>query len=443
MLYILRAHEFRSTTLAPGPDQEETTLAHRIVAAALGALLLLTAAACGDDNDNKSDSGSGTTAPANDAALGTPKKATGTPVTIGLIGDGKSEAIDNTPEIAAAKAAAQYVNEYLGGVAGHPITLKVCETHQTPSGATDCGTEMANAKVPVVLNGVSGQANSFFKALQPTGIPIVQAGGLDEDMVGMPGAFILTNGLGSAIAGPAGIARDNNVKKAGILVIDVPAASGPLKAAAPLFYKNADVTPDVIAVPTGTADMTPQIQAGISNGDGQFAIVGDAAFCTSAIKALRTVGFKGPVVVIPQCVDSSSGSATNGGFEGAYVLTAGTTEKSDPDVQTYDAVMAKYAKGSETGGVAPGGYTVVVAFARAMARLTGEMTPESVTATLKAMPETPLPMGKGITFKCDGKQISIAPNICSTKVLEATLDGDGNPKSYKLFETADLLKVGG
>ena len=52
--------------------------------------------------------------------------------------------------------------------------------------------------------------------------------------------------------------------------------------------------------------MTPQIQAGISGGDGAFAMVGNPAFCTSAIKGLTTVGFKGPVTAIQQCVDQTS-----------------------------------------------------------------------------------------------------------------------------------------
>ena len=62
--------------------------------------------------------------------------------------------------------------------------------------------------------------------------------------------------------------------------------------------------------------MTPQVQAGVSAGDGAFAMVGNPAFCTSAIKALTTVGFKGPVIVIQQCLDQSSTSATNGGYKG-------------------------------------------------------------------------------------------------------------------------------
>ena len=185
--------------------------------------------------------------------LGTPKKATGSEVTLGFVSDGKSDAIDNTPEIKAAQAAVSYANNYLGGLAGHKIALNVCETKQTPSGATDCATNMVQAKVPIVITPVSGQSGTIYEGLKDSGIPYLQYGSLDQGVLAAPPAtnFVLTNGIGTALAGPAGIAADAGVKKAGILVTDVPAASGPVKQAAPIFYKNAGVTPDVIAIPVG------------------------------------------------------------------------------------------------------------------------------------------------------------------------------------------------
>jgi branched-chain amino acid transport system substrate-binding protein len=374
--------------------------------------------------------------------LGAKKAATGATVTIGLVSDGKSDAIDNTPEIKAAQAAVKYANAYLGGLAGHKIALNVCETHQTPSGATDCGTNMVQANVPVVITPVSGQSGSIYTAIKASGIPFVQYGSIDQGVLSGTNTFVLTNGIGSALAGPAGIARDAGVKKMGILVTDVPAASGPVKAAAPLFYKNANVTADVIVVPVGQADMTPQVQAGVSAGDGAFAMVGNPAFCTSAIKALTTVGFKGPVVVIQQCLDQSSASATNGGYKGVKMLTAANTDPKNKDYKQYLAVMKKYAKGVDTGGVAPGGYANVIALVKALPTITGDVTKDSIAAGLTAMQPTPLPLGGGIMFQCNGQQISIAKASCSTQVLEATFNAKAVPGNFKLFETSDLVKIG-
>jgi len=374
--------------------------------------------------------------------LGTPKKATGSLVTLGFVSDGKSDAIDNTPEIKAAQAAVSYANNYLGGLAGHKLALNVCETHQTPSGATDCATNMVQAKVPIVITPVSGQSGTIYQGLKPAGTPYMQYGSLDSGVLaGSPATnFVLTNGIGTALAGPAGVAAAAGVKKAGILVIDVPAASGPVKQAAPIFYKNAGVTADVIAIPSGQADMTPQIQAGISAGDGAFAMVGNPAFCTSAIKALTTVGFKGPITVIQQCVDQTSAKATNGGYKGTNVLT--TLDSTNKEYAQYLAVMKKYAKGVDTGGVAPGGYASILALVAALPNLTGDVTAATISAGMAAMPPTPLPLGGGITFQCNGKQVTLAPPICSTQVLKAKYTAKAIPVGFKVFDTSSLTKLG-
>ncbi len=374
--------------------------------------------------------------------LGTPKKATGSLVTLGFVSDGKTDTIDASADIDGAQAAVSYANNYLGGLAGHKIALNVCETKQTPSGATDCATNMVQAKVPIVLSGVSGQAGAIYQGIKDAGVPYLQYGALDQGILAGPPAsvFVLTNSIATAIAGPAGIAADAGVKKAGILVIDVPSASGAAKQAAPIFYKNAGVTPDIIVVPPGQADMTPQVQAGISNGDGAFALFGSAPFCTSAIKALTTVGFKGPITAIEQCVDSTSAKATNGGYKGVNVLSS--RNSTNKEYAQYLAVMKKYAKGVDTGGVAPGGYASVLALVRALPNLTGDVTAQTISAGLAAAPPTPLPLGGGITFQCDGKQVSLAPPICTTQVLKAKYTAKAIPVGFKVFDTSSLLKLG-
>ena len=374
--------------------------------------------------------------------LGTPKKATGSLVTLGFVSDGKSDTIDASADINGAQAAVSYANNYLGGLAGHKIALNVCETHQTPSGATDCATNMVQAKVPIVLSGVSGQAGAIYQGIKDAGVPFLQYGALDQGILAGPAAsvFVLTNSIATAIAGPAGIAKDAGVKKAGILVIDVPSASGAAKQAAPIFYKNAGVTPDIIVVPPGQADMTPQVQAGISGGDGAFALFGSPPFCTSAIKALTTVGFKGPVTAIEQCVDQTSAKATNGGYKGVNVLTS--RNSTNKEYAQYLAVMRKYAKGVDTGGVAPGGYTAVLALVRALPNLTGDVTAQTISAGMAAAPPTPLPLGGGIMFQCNGKQVSLAPPICTTQVLKAKYTAKAIPVGFKVFDTSSLLKLG-
>ena len=377
--------------------------------------------------------------------LGPTDKATGTSVKVGLISDGKSDSIDDTPEIKAAQAATQYVNQYQGGVGGHPIDLDVCETHQTPAGATDCATQMVDDKVVAVLYGVSGQGASIFKGLQGSNIPLIAMGTIDQDTLLNPGAFALANLLASVIAAPAGVARSKGIKHAAVVVIDVPAASGPVKAIGSAFYKNAGVDVDIVPVPPGTADMTPQIQAELAKNPGQFAVIGDSGFCTSALKAIKTVGFKGSIVINPECIGENTGASIPGGYSGVVVTTWNTSsDHSTKDYKLYSAVMNKYAKGSSKGGVAPGGYMAIRSFAGVMSKATGDINAASVMSAFSSM-SAPIafPMGGGTTFQCGTKPVAIAPNICASQVLAGKLNKQGAGSNFKVLETADLTKLGG
>jgi hypothetical protein len=81
---------------------------------ALGALLL---AACGGDDDDGGGEGAeestDTTAGSEDL-LGPEDQASGEPVRIGMVSDGATQAFDNTDELRAAQATAEYWNTHKG-----------------------------------------------------------------------------------------------------------------------------------------------------------------------------------------------------------------------------------------------------------------------------------------------------------------------------------------
>ncbi len=164
---------------------------------------------------------------------------------------------------------------------------------------------MVTDGVPVALNGVSGQGPSLYAPMAEAGVPMFVTGSLDSASFTTPGTSIMTNGIVAAFAGPAQVAADAGIDRAAVLVLDVPAASGPLEQAAPLIYGNAGVEVDIVKAAPDAADLTPDIQAEMSNDPGQFAVVGDPVFCTKAMNALGSVGFTGSIVIIPQCIDDA------------------------------------------------------------------------------------------------------------------------------------------
>jgi branched-chain amino acid transport system substrate-binding protein len=427
---------------------------------AVGAGLLtltLMAGACSSDDSGKatattaagttgsSVTGGATTVDAN-AVLGTPKAATGTPVKIGYITDGKGQSVDNSSEVPAAQAAAKYANDYLGGLGGHPIQLDVCDDKQTPSGTSDCDNQMIADKVPVVLNNVLSFGDELIKNIQAAGIPLFAYSSSVQSIITSPDAYILTNGLGSSFAGPAKIAQDAGLKHGAIFVIDVPAASGPVEQLDPIIWKkNAGVADfDVVPIAPGTADMTPQVQAELNKNPDIVQVLGDVTFCSSALKALKTLGYNKTIVVIQQCITSTSAAGIPGGYAGMTLTAVTSNDPTDSENILYKTAMTKYSPGTDPygNGVTSGGWATVLGLARGLATLTGDVTPASVKSTLAAMPPTPVPLEPGVMFQCTGKQIAITPAVCSTGAVQATLNQAGLPQGgFKPLDVTALLKL--
>jgi branched-chain amino acid transport system substrate-binding protein len=397
----------------------------------------LVAAACGGGSSTSSSGGSG----AQSALLGPSKPATGTPVKIGFVSDGKSAAIDNSSEIPAAQATAKYINEHLGGIGGHPIQIDSCSTLNTPSGATTCATQMVNDKVAAVLVPVSGQSVSVFNGVNAAGIPFVESESSDQQILLAKNTFVLTNSLNDFV-GAAKIAQNAGAKRAAVVGIDLPSVTQPVKTIDSIFYKNAGITLDYVPVPPGTADMTPQIQAELSKNPDQVEVIGDAAFCTSALKPLKTLGFSKTIVLINQCINPGSAQTIPGGYSGMKVVTVNSSNQADPGVQLFNAVMKTYSPSTQIVDVTSGAYATVLGFARAMSGLTGDVTPTTVGTTFAAMAPQAWPLGQGITFQCNGKQIVFTPAVCSTGGLVATLNSSGSPQGgYQTLDSSNLLKL--
>jgi branched-chain amino acid transport system substrate-binding protein len=408
------------------------------------AAIALVVAGCGSSGNGHpaataTSASSATSAAASDI-VGAKKPATGDPVSIGFVYDGVTDAQDLSGELTGAKASVQYINEYLGGIGGRPIKLDVCSTNQTPSGAANCVTQFVTDKVLAVANADSGQQGSMLPQLATAGIPVFVAASIDPKTLSTPSIFVMENGIAYGLAGPAKLAQRAHYSTAAIVVNDVPAAAGAVRATAPLFYGKAKVKADVVAIPSATADMTPQIEAELSHKPGQFAIIGVASFCASAIQAIKSVGFTGDIVVIPSCTDSTV-SKTAGSLKGVKIITATSNDPKGAEFKLYSAVIARYAPGADLSDAVASGYQAMVGFGRALAGLTGDVTSASIRAALKTMKATPIPLADGITFKCDGKQVPIAPNICSTQVLTGTLGADGNidAPGYSVLNVGDLL----
>jgi ABC-type branched-subunit amino acid transport system substrate-binding protein len=411
-------------------------------------MAVIVVAACGSSSSKGGSSPGASSAPSSSgvdtAVLGTPKKATGTPIKVGFADDGASGTIDTTSMEPAVKALAQYANDYLGGIGGHPITLDICQTKNNPSTAQSCGNQFVADKVSVVNAASLGQTEPVFKALAAANIPFVDALNSDQAVLTSKTGFSVSNPL-NAFGGAAIYAKENGIKHVAFLVIDVPSASGPAKALAPILFKNAGATVDVVAIPPGTADMTPQIQAEQAKNPGQYHLLGDPSFCGAALKAIKTLGIKAKITGIDRCIDGKTAASIPGGYSGLTAFTPVSTDTSSADWKLYNAVTQKYTgKAADNKDTqAATAYQGMLATIKALnaANIT-DVSAAGVMAAIKAAPPTQIPLGEGGTFQCNGKALSLAAGVCGSSGISGDAAQDGSLSNFKLLNDPTIYKLG-
>ena len=208
-------------------------------------------------------------------------------------------------------------------------------------------------------------------------------------------------------------------------------------------WSNAGLDYELVKVPIGTPDLTPQMGDLADSGFEVVQLVGNDGLCIAAIQGLSAVGYEGEVTAVSQCMTDATREALAGEqLEGTYV-TSGVAvgADDDPTYQLYEAVMDAYGENVEVDSqVSVVGYSVVAALATSLEGMSGDVTPATVTQAVKAMPEAELPAGGGVMFRCGGSSSTTSPALCSNEWLRATLGPDGQPTGYEAVDSTDLVE---
>ncbi|MDT3446279.1 MULTISPECIES: ABC transporter substrate-binding protein [unclassified Pseudofrankia] len=407
----------------------------RLVGAAVLAASVALVSACGGGSGDRDEPAPTTGTASTAEVLGPVERATGAPVTLGVITDGASPTADHTNDNRVAEATAKYLNEHKGGLGGHPIEITICETLGDLSKASDCGNEMVTKGVSAVLIGTSGVVEAAWEPLNEAKIPVMLSGSADPELLASPTTFSLANPTFPIIDLPIQVAKDKGNKKVTAIVIDVPAALHSAQEVAPPLFEKAGIGYELVRVAPGTADMTPQMQRVGSNGSDQVFIIGNDTFCISAINGLKAVGFTGTISAISQCItDSTRKSVSGSTLNGTVISAIAPVGPDSPSMRLYTTVAETYGEDIDLSFQdSMLMFMIMSGFQAAAQGISGDITPASLTTTIKAMKETELPGAGGLKFRCNGKAIPGQPAVCVLGGLTTTLDDDGRPAAYAVL----------
>ncbi len=373
-----------------------------------------------------------------DAIFGEPNPAEGDPFVVGFPVDTGGEALDNIEAQIAAEATGEYINEFLGGIEGRPLEIQFCSTRQSVGSATDCANEFIQNGVSAVVVGATPFGEIIAGAMAEAGIPYIANVAASNAELGGPSAAILTGDVFATWGAPAAYLGENGLSNFAVLAIDVPSVK---QGAELLFipaYEAAGFNASLALVPPGTADMSANVAA-ISDVDA-WLVIGDAAFCTSALQAVKAQSPDTPIYLTFQCVSADAADAV-GGFEGVRVVQGTRLDDADPETALFDAVLERYVDEDLDGlgrGFMSDAFVATLAFDRLMEGYTGDGSAESVLAQVKGASAI-LPLSGGTELNCDEPALPFAPSVCSAGAWLTELDFNGAPTEFESVNTLGIF----
>lgn len=397
----------------------------------LGAVVAVTgllAAGCGSSNSSSSsasnNSGGGSsggststaTATASSFSLGTPKKATGSPYVFGMIND-ETGPVTFPESRQGAIAAMNYVNDYLGGINGHPIQIDSCIGDGTPAGAAKCANELV-AKHPLAILGAAdvgapasipiyGHANLAYIG----GIPFTPVPFIAPNSIQFWSVSVGDNAAAAVYAG-----KTLGAKSVALMYFSNPQGESIIPQIVPVF-KAAGVS-TVKTIPLSPTSPDPSPQAALVQSSGaDLSYIDVPNGCGNVLKSLKSVGYTGKLMGIDPCgappvISASAGGAENMYIASPFILPTGTSQQA----QLFQAAMKKWAApGTLIDSPSVAGFATVMNVQAALSKVSGTPTTKTIESAFKTGSNHPNFLSHPYT--CDGKQMTGAPAICNDYYL--------------------------
>jgi branched-chain amino acid transport system substrate-binding protein len=408
------------------------------------------AAGCGsgDDKSSTSSSKSSTTSSSATAdatsALGTPKKATGQPIVLGLLNI-ESGPVTFPEYRQAAEAAVKYINDYKGGIGGRPVQLASCATDGQPSTSARCAGQISDKKPIAILGGADTGGPGSFPVWKRSdmavmgGIPFTPVESNAPNAAQFMSVSIADNAAATQYA-----VKDLGVKKASVIYTDDTQGkfTGLGVVASTLKAQGVDVK--TVPVAPNAADLTSVAAAAIQNGP-DMVYVNSPNACPNLLKALKAVGYSGKLFGIDPCTSPPALKTAGDAAEGLYFAQPfDSLDSGTEDAKIMLGAVQKYGpKNLALDSIAQAGFASVMNLQSALNGVK-DLDTKTILAAIKD--------GKSHTnflahdYTCDGKQVPGAAAVCNGyqkikqvkggKVVTVTPDWITGVNNYKPARTA-------
>jgi branched-chain amino acid transport system substrate-binding protein len=341
------------------------------------------------------------------------------PITLGWVNQ-QGGALGYPNSTTGAEAAVEYVNNYLGGIGGHPLKLDTCYVVSSEQEGNTCGLQLTNNDdVRAVLYGTLLVGDQSFQAVNAGQKPILMANSINATDASGKNVFVYNGNPMSFFGGTA--AYVHSVLKAKSVAVIYPQNSQSIGGVAALKAALESVGVSLTAVgfdPSTTNLTSAALAAGALTADVVLPLVSDPPGCIAAAKAMSTLGVQKPVISIgtfcfgPAVAQGLGGSAPNWTQLSSQTNVLDTSEA---DVSAYLAESAKVGLASDvqTDSNAALAWSLVMTATRFLNDGGGVSATAQTIATQAKAFTGPMLLGSA-AVKCGGT--SSAPGLCGAQM---------------------------
>ena len=365
-----------------------------------------------------------------------PTEATGEPIHLGMVNQENTPA-GSYPELSQAVAAAtEFINTELGGIDGRPIEVDVCNTEFSAEGSTSCGQKFVEAEVPAVLGGIDVFGNAI-ETLADNGIPYIGGIPVSFASVKSPNSFQWSGGTwGAAVAFSWYAAEELDAEKVSIVYGDFGSITHSAEEAERVL-ENLGVEAQLVPYPITATDISSALNAAAATKPDALLVLAADSGCKAGFDGVSSLGIEAATFYVGACAAPSiTNEAGTEKTNGAIFNVEGPVGQKppNPDFVLYSAIIEKYGDGLDPVGAGTVSFRAVMNLYVILNQLDGDITPETITAALKAQVDTP--SFSGHPYTCDGEQYPGLPAMCSPQQILAQME-DGT-----LSQLGDWIDVG-
>lgn len=274
---------------------------------------------------------------------GKPGAATGSPIHIGLVSSNVGPVAQ--PYLGSAvKAAAEFVNQRLGGVDGHPIALTQCDYGATAQQGQACGNRFGNSKSIKAVLYTGGTVGAQQLHAANAGRKVYVCTITTPPDAAVANQFCTSSGsLGTGAVGTY-LSKYLHVKKLAFISAGEPSQLA-LAQSQKSAFAELGITTTIGSAAENATDVTSAVLAsGAQSADAVYMQLPRPSQCIPYIKALKTLAPSKPVISLATCMDPSVQAQTGAIPNYTFLNYGPITQAPDPtgQIDVYDHVTSAY-----------------------------------------------------------------------------------------------------